>query len=916
MECPYCQRDNPAGTDVCSGCGNALSNVHIGSIPVGSRLQNNRYIIKKVLAQGGMGIALLATDTHLSKNVLVKELLPNNTDPVKFQKDIADFQREVKMLALIDHPLVPNVTDYFQEGTRYFMAQEYVEGEGLEARLNRTRQPIVEREVLSYASDLLDILNYLSQQHPPLVHRDIKPAHIIIGISDKRPHLVDFGIAREDVSHSLGQRQTVPLGTPGYAPPEQYQQMAEPRSDLYALAATTHHLLTNVYPGFYAPFSYPLVRNINPQLSVEVERVLSRALKQDITERYQSAAEMKRDIDAILFNRFGAVNKTNPLTIENITTLPLAPRPPVVPGAGQTVSPPPWQPPAPPPWQPPASPPWQPPASPSPSFPVIGTATPPPKPRHLARNLFLSVLVLSIAAGSLIAYLVWPKNSPLKSLQTQSNGIGAFQAVDGESIGVSDGTVAFDTDRTDGKLKAQAADKLKRKDITGAESLWQEAVKTDTNDAEMLIYIENQRVLASQRQHITLVVGTILTGIFVGSGRDSLQGAYVAQKEYNDQCNLLPDCIEVRLLIANAGSGLLGNAGSNNTSRIGASYASLVMEQILQARQGDPTIVGVMGWPGSSSSLYASTILASARIPIVSPSASFNSSTNATPYAFSVAPSIKDQGRAGAQYAERFLSARRVAVFVDPVDPYSESLADEFSQQFIADGKSIVATENYTVGQPNTVLNRIPDALNSKPDLIYFAGHPQDASIVLSNLPPCKVPACLQVLGGDALYELGGYSDDAKDKLYRLYFTAFAYPDEWSILAHSNAAPSFFSEYPQAFDPAGQHMPGDYGYRRTDSNVMLAYDAMKVLLSAADIAFVGTRQGLTPGDLQVALTEISGLKATQGVSGLISFGPDGEPQSKVVLVLHFDQNKFIHFAQAYGCFLKPEASAASNANCG
>src|SRR5438105_6593651 len=190
------------------------------------------------------------------------------------------------------------------------MVQEYVEGETLEERMDKTNQPMKEREVLGYASEVLDVLDYLEQQTPPVVHRDIKPANIIIGAKDKRAHLVDFGIARADEARNLKRKQTSALGTPGYAPPEQYQGNADPRSDLYALGATMHHLLTNRNPHNQPPFSYPLARLLNPRLSAAVERVLIRALTNDISQRYQSAAEMKHDIDDILQSRAGISSST------------------------------------------------------------------------------------------------------------------------------------------------------------------------------------------------------------------------------------------------------------------------------------------------------------------------------------------------------------------------------------------------------------------------------------------------------------------------------------------------------------------------------------------------------------------------------------------------------------------------------
>ncbi|GCE19396.1 serine/threonine protein kinase [Dictyobacter kobayashii] len=273
-------------------------------------------MIKKILGQGGMGAALLATDIRLDgKSVVIKELISDNVDQNQRMEDVRNFKREVATLAHIDHPLVPNVTDHFQEGARYFMVQEYVDGENLEERLNRTNQPFKEREALICASEVLDVLEYLSQQMPPIVHRDIKPANIIIGARDRRAHLVDFGIARADEVRNAQRKQTSALGTPGYAPPEQYQGNADPRSDLYALAATLHHLLTNRDPRNHPPFYYPAVRSLNQQLSPDIERILTRALNNDINQRYQSAAAMKQDIDAILRQRFGISGNIDSYTL-------------------------------------------------------------------------------------------------------------------------------------------------------------------------------------------------------------------------------------------------------------------------------------------------------------------------------------------------------------------------------------------------------------------------------------------------------------------------------------------------------------------------------------------------------------------------------------------------------------------------
>src|SRR5205085_3362966 len=115
---------------------------------------------------------------------------------------------------------------------------------------------------------------------------------------------------------------------------------------------------------------------------------------------------------------------------------------------------------------------------------------------HLVRNAIL-LLVVVLLIGSVIAYLTFFKG--LLGGNTIANGIGVTKASDGEYIGISDGTFAFDTARPDGTLKSQAADKLKAGDVSGAESLWQSALAQESNDAEALIYLEDQQILASNQ---------------------------------------------------------------------------------------------------------------------------------------------------------------------------------------------------------------------------------------------------------------------------------------------------------------------------------------------------------------------------------------------------------------------------------
>src|SRR6266702_2084390 len=540
MKCPYCDTYNPPTEEYCTNCGGYLgsspaaatstsSNVpglgttsagsagqatssttaggtHTtsGSLAPGGHLQGSRYVIKKILGQGGMGAAVLANDMR--------------------------------------------VTDHFQEGSHYFMVQEFVDGENLEDRLDRTNQPLPEQDALTYASQVLDILDYLEQQKPPIVHRDIKPANIIIGSKDKRAHLVDFGIARADTARNVKRKQTSALGTPGYAPPEQYQGNADPRSDLYALAATLHHVLTNRDPRNHPPFTYPPVRALNPQLSPEIEKVLARALINDINQRYQSAAAMKKDIDDILFKRFGVsgnissytLGTSGPMSAAGGASAAIAPAAPYQPDRNQPYYPPPVVP-----YQAPQRQ-QQPVPPPPPRQGAQGTRQNPPpvsvaarQPQqqqgnsYVLRSLLLLILVAAIIGGIFFAIPYFrahplgqstnPGTTPSINTTTTTlpaKGLGTITAPDGESIGISDGTVAFATGGPGGSFKMQAADKLKAGDTVAAQSLWHSALTSDSGDAESLIYLEDQRVLNAHvtsntgfyAPYVTIVVATMMTG--------------------------------------------------------------------------------------------------------------------------------------------------------------------------------------------------------------------------------------------------------------------------------------------------------------------------------------------------------------------------------------------------------------------
>lgn len=251
---------------------------------------DGKYEILKEIGRGGMSIVYLAMDKHLNKQWAVKEIRKKGNgknDEVIVNSLLA----EANMMKKLDHPSLPRIVDIIDNGITIYVVMDYIEGESLDKVLNEFgAQP--EEMVIGWAKQLCDALSYLHSQKPSIIYRDMKPANVMLK-PEGNIKIIDFGIAREYKEQNLA--DTTVLGTKGYAPPEQYSGQTDPRSDIFALGMTMHHLLTGVDPRNGEP--YASVRQWNPELSEGIEIIIDRCVEPAAENRYQSCADLLYDLE-------------------------------------------------------------------------------------------------------------------------------------------------------------------------------------------------------------------------------------------------------------------------------------------------------------------------------------------------------------------------------------------------------------------------------------------------------------------------------------------------------------------------------------------------------------------------------------------------------------------------------------------
>lgn len=252
-----------------------------------------KYQVIGLLGKGGMSKVYLVRDLKLDKKWAVKEIL-RQPEGWKNRFFIQSAMSEVNVMKKLDHPALPRIVDILEEKSAVYVVMDYVEGENL-AVLLKKEGCIEQKVVIRWAKELCDVLLYLHGQNPPVIYRDMKPANIIIDLNGK-VKLIDFGIAREYRKDE--EDETVNLGTRGYAAPEQFKEgcREDERTDIYSLGVTMHQLLTGLNPS-ELDFSFLPVRKRKPELSLGIEYIVQKCVKENPKERYQNCKELLFDLN-------------------------------------------------------------------------------------------------------------------------------------------------------------------------------------------------------------------------------------------------------------------------------------------------------------------------------------------------------------------------------------------------------------------------------------------------------------------------------------------------------------------------------------------------------------------------------------------------------------------------------------------
>lgn len=276
--------------------------LEIGSVVDG------KYKILGEIGRGGMSVVYLALNERLNKTWAIKEIRKESI--MAFDRAGHNLLPEIHILKELHHRCLPSIVDMIDDGDGLLIVMDYIQGQSLKAlmieNMNKKGIALPLQDVLSWGRQLCDVLNYLHTRSEPIIYRDLKPSNVMVR-PDGEISLIDFGTARVFKEDHGG--DTICLGTPGYAAPEQYGGNGQtgPQTDIYCLGATLHYLMTGRDPS-PTPFYFPKITECRPELFEEtpielrdallgLEVIIDRCTQYNMAERYPSCVDLQYDLD-------------------------------------------------------------------------------------------------------------------------------------------------------------------------------------------------------------------------------------------------------------------------------------------------------------------------------------------------------------------------------------------------------------------------------------------------------------------------------------------------------------------------------------------------------------------------------------------------------------------------------------------
>ncbi|MCE1245297.1 MAG: bifunctional serine/threonine-protein kinase/ABC transporter substrate-binding protein [Firmicutes bacterium] len=629
----------------------------------------NRYTVKQVLSSSVRSNVYLIEDSQLMKEWALKEYIIQVENPQEVTRATHKFEKEVTILAGLKHAGIPEVIDYFVIVDKAYLVMEYIKGKNLEEVLEGTFQPMYEPDVLKIGMQMAGILHFLHKQSPPIVFRDLCPANVII-TGDNMVKFVDFSLGRH--FKSIKDVNAKKIGTPGYAPPEQFgRDVYDERTDIYALGAILHQMLTLKNPAELSNiFKFAPIKEVNPKVSVPLEEIVGRATKYDSAERYSSALEMKREMENLLSKRGTSPSSDTASSASDRKS------------QGK--------------WEADKT--------------NVGFYTPPPAPKPSARKqdpkresfdeepvekkampegLKKLLVVISVLIVAFLGFGIYHKFFRQKNTKVNTVESPFSQVKDKHILQLRED--AF-------KHYNQGVQTSDSSELALAISQLQKVSTAHPTDVVSQIYLENANILMQKKSMVKIPCLVSLTGENFESGMQILSGLAIVQNKHNSQSG-------------KAKKIFLEVYDDQSKTEVCIKTASEL------ANRKD--ILAVIGPNRSSFLATTASFFNNAKMVQISSSGTCPDVENLGEYIFRTAGDGRDLGVFMSKYALENLNLKKIAVVYDPTDSYSKVIGEMFFSEAKKMDKAELQVFNASL-EANDYKSVLKEIKEFHPDGVFF----------------------------------------------------------------------------------------------------------------------------------------------------------------------------------------------------